>query len=56
MKITEPEKEFDLTWRDFPNFRRTPGIGTLEELRDLIEENKLKKAWIDRLKMEHDVA
>lgn len=56
MKIEEKE-EFDLTWRDIPNFRRTPRIEKLEEvIGTLLEESKIQKARIERLELELDVA
>ncbi len=55
--MNREEKEFDLTWRDFPNFRRTPRIEKLEEVvGHLIEENKIQKAQIERLELERGVA
>ncbi len=56
MKSEEPEKEFDLTWRDFPNFRRTPRIDKIEEvIGHFLEESKIQKARIERLELEREV-
>lgn len=58
MKRPEKEEfEFDLTWRDFPNFRRTPRIDNMEELIEaLVEESQSQKARIERLELEREVA
>jgi hypothetical protein len=58
--MKKPEKEefeFDLTWRDFPNFRRTPRIDNMEEvIGTLMEESKIQKARIERLELEREIA
>ncbi len=55
--MKKPEKEefeFDLTWEDIPNFRRTRR--TIEEvIAALVEERNILRARIE-IELDHDVA